>query len=208
MVGNIKIFRNLIIIGFFSVLIGCKDEQTGVNFKQKIIEDNFLEIVDTFAYKYGTFRPEPPEPPKPSQPLDTYNSIEKINRQPKLFVFLNKEVHRETMFKNEIKDIFENSKLDPKYKKLIEYKQESKFIFNNKFPKNIGKYYISFDTINPNKIQYAGEVSISDFKILDDIGYFIVQISNGPKSEIGFIIILGKVKNKWIIIKREFLYIS
>ncbi|RYF20740.1 MAG: hypothetical protein EOO42_11855, partial [Flavobacteriales bacterium] len=55
MVGILNIKTYLVLILLVSVFSGCKENKK--NSPQKIIENNFLTLVDTFAYEYGSFRP-------------------------------------------------------------------------------------------------------------------------------------------------------
>lgn len=198
-IGILKINTGIAFITIFSTLTSCKGKhEEDINFQQKIVEDNFLQIVDTFAYKFGTFRPLLPEP----------NHQADENSYSKLFVYLDKTVTNDKFIHDEVKSYFKNTKLNNNFVELINLEQYSNFTFNSEFSKQIGKYFISFDSINPSKIQYAGKVVIKNFKILEDVGYFVVELSNGDKSEIGFIVVIKKINDKWVIVKREPLYQS
>lgn len=192
--------RVIVLITILCILISCKDKHESAEVKQKIIEHNFLEIIDTIAYKYGTFRPLPPIPGSKKETLYLH---------PKLFVYLCKKVTNKSSLEKKIKDFFKKTKLyDNKYDNLISNNENADFTFDSKFPKKIGKYRISFDTLNPTRIKFAGKIVISNFKIDKSLGYFIVELSDGPKSEIGFVIVMEKINNKWVITRRELLYMS
>jgi len=197
MAGILNIRTFLILIIAFNIFSACKSKDE--NYPQMIIEDNFLRIVDTFAYKYGTFRPLAVNPRAIS---DSLNSL-----YPELSIYLYKKVENNNIVENEIRNFLKREKLDNRFNELIN-DEYSVFTFNSTFSKKIGRYNISFDSIKYSKIKYAGEVKISNFKISNDLGYFVVQLSDKKESQIGLIVIMEKINNKWIIIKREMLYIT
>jgi hypothetical protein len=196
MVGILNIRTCLILIVIFNIFSACKNKEE--NRPQKIIENNFLKIVDTFAYKHGTFRPLAPNPRSVSESLDSY---------PQLSIYLYKKVENNKVNETEIKNFLKREKLDSKFKEIIS-DEYSVFTFDSSFLKKIGRYNISLDTIKTSKIKYAGEVKFSNFKISDNLGYFVVQLSDGKDSQIGLIVVIEKRNGKWIIIRRETLYIT
>lgn len=195
MVGILNIRTYLPLILLVSVFIGCKDNKK--NHPQKIIEDNFLTLVDTFAYEYGSFRPVGIDA-RSEEP----NSVK---HYPELSIFINKKIGNSNIAKNEIHNFLQKEKLDSKFKELTNEK-DSQFVLDTAFPKKIGRYNISFEPKKPTKIKYAGEVAFSNFKISEDLGYFIVELSDGVDSSIGFIVLIEKIDGIWKIIKREALY--
>ncbi|WP_281322842.1 hypothetical protein [Flavobacterium aestivum] len=196
MVGILKIRTFILLIIAFNIFSGCKNKED--NFPQKIIVDNFLGIVDTFAYKFGTFRPIAPDPR--AKPI-------RMNSYSQLSIYLDKRVDKDKDIEGIIINFLKDEKLDNKFKELINNKYLD-FTFDSKFPRKIGKYYITFDSINSSKFKYAGEVRISNFRISDNSGYFVVHLSDRKKSHVGLIVIIEKINDKWIIIKRKKLYIS
>lgn len=178
----------------------CKNEQSEDNSLQKIVEDNFINIVDTLAYKNGSFRALPPN----------FDKI-KINttKSSELEVFLNKNVTHDMLIENEINNFFKTSRLNSKFYKLSKNEYYKDFVFH-KFKNKIGKYKILLDPTYISKYKLAGTIVIKNFKIdkLNNIGFFVVELSSGIKSGIGYIIVIEKINNKWIMIQRSPIYVS
>lgn len=195
MVGILNIRIYLAFIVLVSVFSGCKDSEK--NRPQKIIEDNFLTLVDTFAYEHGSFRHVGPDPRSKVQNV--------VKHYPELSIFISKKIGNSNIAENEIHGFLQREKLDSKFDELTNEKQ-SQFVLDTTFPKKIGRYNISFEPKKPTKIKYAGEVAFSNFKISGNIGYFIVELSDGEDSSIGFIVLIEKIDDIWKIIKREPLY--
>lgn len=198
MVGITKIKLGLLFMTS-SVLIACRENQTMDFSKQHLIEDNFLEIIDTNAYKYGSFRPLPPLP----------NTKEKLCYFPQLLIQLKKEVTSDKYMESEINYYFKKDKsLENKFLPLLEKQAYVYFNIDSTFPKKIGRYHIAFNVDTTNvKIKYAGEVSFKNFKINSKVGYFVLEKSSN-NSSIGYILVLERIRNKWCVIRRDVLYQS
>lgn len=195
MIGILNIRTCLVLIFLTGVFSGCKDEER--NRPQKIIEDNFLTLVDTFAYEHGSFRPLGPDPRS--------KVTNKPKYYPELSIFIDKKSENSKIAENEIHVFLKKENLDSKFNTLM-YEKPSYFIFDTTFAKKIGRYNISFEPKKSTKIKYAGEVVFSNFKVSSDLGYFVVELSDGVYNSIGFIVLIEKRNGKWIVIRREPLY--
>jgi hypothetical protein len=195
MIGILNIRTCLILVFLTSIASGCKDEDR--NRPQKIIEDNFLTLVDTFAYEHGSFRPEAPDP--------RTKVIDNPKYYPELSIFIDKKSENSKIAENEIHGFLKRENLDNKFNKLM-YEKPTYFTFDTTFAKKIGRYNISFEPKKQKKIKYAGEVVFSNFKVSSDLGYFVVELSDGVYDSIGFIVLIEKRNGKWVVTKREPLY--
>lgn len=197
MVGNLNIKRYLGCLVVI-LLISCKNENTVGTYKT-IIEDNFLGIVDTMAYRYGSFRPLPP----------VLGAEERFNNHSLILISINGKIVYDVYNERYIKDFLkQNTTFKNEFENLNNDQQYAVFSIEKKFPRKIGKYLLSF---NLNKIdtthQYGGHLEIKNFKFSDDLGFLLIEKSEG-KSMICFIVLFKKINNEWKIIKREVLYES
>lgn len=186
--------RQLVIIIFITGLsVSCKNDDK-MSY-QKIVEDNFLKIVDTAVYKYGSFRP----------------SLSSDNKDisSAYLITIKDTISFEKSREKDISSFFnQNISLGREYEDLKNSVGYSTFILNGAFPKKIGKYHIKFsDGKNKPNIRYAGEVRIKNFKFSSDLGYLIVEESE-KNSKIAFIVLFRKMNGEWKIVKREPLYES
>lgn len=163
------------------------------NFERKFIEDNFLKIVDTAAYKKGTFI---------SLPKDTirYSNLS-VNLIPK--ITYNKKIDEFTL------SFFdENSDLRIMFQDVLSKDSYSEFSLNSDFPNQIGKYHIFFNkNEEDSKIKYAGRIDIENLKIHNDKAILILSESIEHYG-VTSLILLIKEKNQWKVIKREVLFQS
>lgn len=197
MVGILKL--NKIIAGVLIIFLitSCKERLLN---QEKFIADNFINIVDTMAYTYGSFRAMPPLPNDTIKREYSYSNLSLyLNNKIKINVILQKEI-----------DAFFNSKhnLKMKFLDVINNGNYSDIELSPKFPKKIGKYDIFF--IKDNKItesNYAGEVEISNLKIYEDKAYLIVTKSFN-KSTVAYIVLFIKEDNIWQMVERELLLVS
>ena len=194
------ILKTNYIIGIVLIVLFCSSCEEKVDPKEHFIKENFINIVDTTAYKYGSFRPLPPK--SNDTIIDVYNQFD-------LSIKLNDTILFERFLEKEI-DIFFNSNKELKinFKNLINNENYSDLILSSKFPSKIGRYNIFFKEIYQGKnIKYAGEVEISNFKISNN-NAFLVVTKSFQKSMISYIVLFMKVNNHWKIIKREPLLVS
>lgn len=197
MAGVLKNNKVIRIILIFCLLTSCKHK---VKNQEEFIKENFINIVDTIAYKYGSFRPLPP------LPNDTINEIHHYSN---LSIKLNDTIHYESVLQKEIDNFFNsNDKLKMQFQDVLNEESYSNLTLTSKFPNKIGRYHIFLNkTYEDKKIKYAGEIQISNFKITKDKAFLIVTKSF-QNSMIAYIVVFLKEDNHWRIIKREPLFVS
>lgn len=180
-----KIFRiKEIVFLIIMIVVSCKKE---VKLEQQFIEDNFLEIVDTLAYKDGTFI---------SLPRDTLaysdlavNLIPKINYNKKMEEFV-------------LSFFEENPNLKATYKNVLLNGKYADFNLDSTFPKQIGKYHLFFDQQKSNKLKYAGRIDIENLKIYGDRA-ILVLTESVDQFGVTSLLLLKKEGNKWKVFRRE-----
>lgn len=197
MVGIIKNKIAIKIIFVACLVTSCSHK---IEDQENFIKENFINIVDTTAYKYGSFRPLPP------LPNDTINEVHYYSD---LSIKLNDTIRYDNILQKEINNFFNlNKALKKEFHKLLEDDNYSNLILTSKFPNKIGRYHIFSNKLDENIInKYAGEVEISNFKINKDKALLIVTKSF-QNSMIAYIILFIKEDNKWKIVKREPLFVS
>jgi hypothetical protein len=196
MAGISKIKYNFL---FILCVLGFSSCKKDVESKQKFLEDNFLTIVDTAAYRYGSFRPMPPSPFEVKKEFKQFSklSIELIDS-----ITYDPQIHSEILL------FFDNHKeLKSEFKNLLDIQNKNKTKLNE-FPEKIGKYIIS---INKKKVsdnnQYAGKIEIQNFE-LDKKKAFLIVIKSVKHSRIGILKLFIKENKRWKMIKQETLFES
>jgi hypothetical protein len=200
-VGVLKI--NSVVMFFMTIIFfcafGCKKENIN---KEDIIADNFIQLVDTFAYKTGTFIPVP------------FVENEKLDSNKKEIIpntaFGVNLVDSIVFDKIVHKDIDELVNKNPKFKKLygdlISKGRYENFQISSNFPKSIGKYKIYNDS-SIDKPNFVGEVELCNFKLYED-RIMVVLIKSVGHSKRADIIILKRTNNLWKIVDRTNLFVS
>lgn len=181
------------------LVISCKKEiivekqKIQVNPGQKFIEDNFLTIVDTVAYRRGAFI---------TTPSDSIS-------YPKLSVKLFQRTYYLKGLEESTTAYFEkNKELGIIFKDVINKKSYSIITLNSNFPKSIGKYYFFFNEKEQDKtMKYAGRIDIENFKIYNDKAVLLLSKSVGKYGTTS-IVLLIKENGNWKVYKRDVLLMS
>lgn len=185
----------LLSVYFFS----CSSENRKNEYS--IIIKNFLQVVDTVAYKTFSLRAAP------SDSLN-YLKAEYKSYQPGIIVTdslleWNKfKVGRIDISKyvsmSEINDLNE-------YNELIETGNKYKSIKNvaNFFPDKVDRYYLSFNLGNiSSSVKITGNVTFSRVLIRNHIAAFLVTISVGNRSGITKLFLLERKEDEYVIIRQ------
>lgn len=195
MVGVLK--NNISIFILLCLFLSC-DEKVIDN--SEFIENNFLKIVDTVAYRYGAFVLPPPS---------SKDTIIKVPSYTNLALELNNDIKYNEKINQDVLFYFNlNKKIKTEFKDLLKNGSYSKFSLSKNFPKKIGKYSIFFEKSKVNKkIKYAGRIDINNFKIYRNKAFLVLTESVG-KCERTYLLLFEKNNNNWIILKKEILYVS
>ncbi|MBF7093087.1 hypothetical protein IUY40_16260 [Flavobacterium sp. ALJ2] len=192
----------------FLCLIGCSliSCQRKTENPSTFIENNFLAIVDTVAYKHGAFVIPPPLP---------NGIIEKRPLYPHLAIELNKKIRYNKRIEKDVLTFFNlNKKVEADFKDLLENGNYFNFSLDKNFQKKIGKYYVFFDEKKiDKKIKYVGRIDIENLKIYKNKAILVLSESVGGPRRVGsfgrtYIVLLAKEDNAWKIVKKELLYMT
>ncbi|WP_281234910.1 hypothetical protein [Flavobacterium gelatinilyticum] len=200
-VGFLKINRILIFYMTitFCFLLSCKKESIN---KEAVIADNFIQLVDTFAYKTGTFIPVPFIE---EEKFDS-NKKQIIPKVP-FSVNLVDSIVYDKIISRDINDLFsKNSKLDKLYGEILRKGKYENFQLTSHFPKSIGKYNIYTDS-SIEKPNFVGEIELCNFKMYEN-KIMLVLIKSVGHSKRADLIIFKKTNNLWKIIDRANLFVS
>jgi hypothetical protein len=192
-VYGVKIFVIAII---FSSCISKTSNENSTKIEQLFLQDNFLSMVDTFAYVAGNFSPLPPMINKPIvDTVYTNLSIELVDSI---------AYDKSSLF--DINSFFNsNTILKTRFQDIIKSKDFMVFKLDSNFQKKIGRYHIYLNKKYENKmISYAGMVKFSNFKILNNKAFLEVSqtYDRGGRS---YIVLFEKENNVWKVIKKEIL---
>ena len=200
-VGILKIKRIVpfFMIIIFSLIAGCKKESIN---KEAVIADNFIQLVDTFAYKTGTFIPVPFVE---NEMLDSNNK--RIIPNSAFAVNLVDSIVFDKIVHKDIDNlIIKNSKFRNLYGDLISKGKYENFQISSNFPQSIGKYKIYNDS-SIDKPNFVGEVELCNFKLYED-KIMVVLIKSVGHSKKADLIILKRTNNLWKIVDRTNLFVS
>jgi hypothetical protein len=200
-VGILKIKKIVVffITIFFFFILSCKKESIN---KEAVIADNFIQLVDTFAYKTGTFIPVPFIE---EEKFDS--NRKKIIPKTAFGVNLVDSIVVDKITNRDINDLLShNSKFNELYGELFTKGKYENFHVSSHFPKSIGRYKIYTDS-SIDKPNFVGEVELCNFKIYED-KIMVVLIKSVGYSKRADLIILKRTNNLWKIIDRTNLYVS
>lgn len=186
--------KYIYILSCLFLFVSCKKEvrnelsKRKENLGQKFIQDNFLKIVDTIAYKRGAF---------------ITTSSDSIS-YPKLSVRLSQKIEYIKQLDEFVSAYFEkNQDIKMTFQDVINKKSYSTFTLDSKFPKRIGKYYFFFNENEQDKtIKYAGRIDIGNFKIYKDKAMLVLSESVG-KYGVSSIVLLIKKDGDWKVYKKH-----
>lgn len=177
---------------------GCNDNKAVS--ESNFINDAFLVLIDTFAYKYKSLRPAP-------------NSLIS-NKNDSLNITIYNKLKSFDDYESEIKILLINFKEDQDYYNLFlsQFKKGLTRDFNvNKIQKH-GKYIISENKVNHSrKIKnVAGNIFFS-MPIIDNFNtkaIILTEVNDNGNSEIIKLHLLKKIHNNWAIIKYFIISVS
>jgi len=193
-----KIVMSFISIFFFFIL-SCKKENMN---KEVIISDNFIQLVDTFAYKTGTFIPVPFIE---EEKFDS-NKNQIVPKTPFAVNLVDSIVYNE-IINRDINDLLShNIKFRELHGEIFTKGKYQNFHISSNFPKSIGKYKIYTDS-SINKPNFVGEVELCNFKLYEN-KIMVVLIKSVGHSKRADLIILKRTNNLWKIIDRTNLFVS
>lgn len=200
-VGILKIKR--IVVFFMTIILcfvlGCKKESIN---NEVIIADNFIQLVDTFAYKTGTFMPVP------FMEEEKFDSNKKqIIPKTAFAVNLVDSIVYDKIINRDINDLLShNIKFRQLHGEIFTKGKYQNFHISSNFPKSIGKYKIYTDS-SIDKPNFVGEVEFCNFKLYEDKIMFVLIKSVGHSKKAD-LIILKRTNNLWKIVDRTNLFVS
>ena len=200
-VGILKIKKIVVffMLPCFCLVLACKKESIN---KEAVIADNFIQLVDTFAYKSGTFIPVPFVK---SKKLDS-NKMQIIPNTAFGVNLVDSIVFDKIVHKDIDELVSKNHKFKKLYGDLISKGKYENFQISSNFPKSIGKYKIYNDS-SIDKPNFVGEVELCNFKLYED-KIMVVLIKSVGHSKRADIIILKRTNNLWKIVDRTNLFVS
>lgn len=185
-------FQNNIIIVFISLLSSCNNKYQTKNTYQ-IINDNFLNIVDTISYEYNTLRPAPNQPllleRRKEYPITVYDKFLDIN----VFKFdirkiLNYEsIHNKEDYINLLNTPIEVKNHDVDLSKIV----------------NDGLYKLV--AIDDDRIMrmagFIGHLQFSEIVSNDQIALAVVSIQDNIKAGVRKLVLFNYLHGSWKIEK-------
>jgi len=185
---NIR-YSCIVIIAVF--VASCSNKKSSFNKELSIINNSFLEIVDTVAYKYHSLRPATTD--------EVFNSNDSLN----ITIFY-KQTDLSKQKTNIISELNEqnNSANYSDYIKLINsYVDTSENFINVDSIKNTGRYrlFSSHNFYSYKQVSMIGHVVFSRIAFDEKIGkaIFLVTVMDNIKVGIQKLILLKKEGNNW-----------
>ena len=206
--------KKIITILIFIILSSCQKKDNDLEFEKKVMNDIFIDLIDSI-YEDLDFIPPPP-PPYPEIYYETNNQrikdsiIEKLEENNKIIIAVVDTIN--SFSENyKIKLIGQYGKLDfnidtnsikTEYKiNLTEFNKTNKYLFkySSEFPKNSELWRWKFEN------NYDLKAIISFSRILFDknkeFGVLMSGIAYGKLNGNGVLIFIKKESDKWIIDK-------
>lgn len=187
------------IIGGILICLSIISCQKNYESEQKIISDNFLLLVDTIPYSYGSLRPMAAAP---GQKLER-------KRYEKLSITVVDSVNYIEEYNGPLNSVLKvRPDLRKSYSEYFSSKSYENFKLDSAFPKKIDRYNILLnEEYKGAELKYVGKVQFSNLRRNGDKISMIVILSV-RSSVIAHLVLLKFENNKWKLVRRELLFVS